>query len=147
MNNPVIFTIGYTKRSAENFFKSLKTEKIRLLIDVRLNNTSQLAGYTKRDDLSFFLNEICSCEYKHMPDFAPTKDILDNYKSKSINWQMYELKFGQLLETRKPISLLEGVDIDHTCFLCAEPRPDKCHRRLVAEYIIKHFPNTVLQHL
>jgi uncharacterized protein (DUF488 family) len=147
MNNPIVFTIGYTKRSARNFFSSIKNANIKLLIDIRLNNTSQLAGYTKKDDLAFFLEEICGCDYKHIPEFAPSKEILDSYHSKVIDWQTYESKFGKLIEIRNPISQIKNVNIDHACLLCAEPKPDKCHRRLVAEYIKRSYPEIAIQHL
>jgi uncharacterized protein (DUF488 family) len=133
MNSIKLFTIGYTKRSAEIFFSTLKQAEIKLLIDVRLNNTSQLAGYTKKD--------------KHMPELAPTADILDGYKAKAIDWQTYELKFRQLLEDRNLIPLGETMNLDHACLLCAEPRPDKCHRRLVAEYLQKYNTEIELKHL
>jgi uncharacterized protein (DUF488 family) len=147
MNNPVLYTIGYTKRSAQSFFSSLKDANVKLLIDIRLNNTSQLAGYTKKEDLAFFLKEICSCDYVHLPEFAPSKDILDSYHSKNIDWQKYESKFAELLESRNPILRIKGLNINHACLLCAEPKPDKCHRRLVADYIKQHYPETVIQHL
>lgn len=147
MNNPVLYTIGYTKRSAQSFFSSLKDANVKLLIDIRLNNTSQLAGYTKKEDLAFFLKEICACDYVHLPEFAPSKDILDSYHSKNIDWQMYESKFAALIESRKPISQIKSLSIDHACLLCAEPKPDKCHRRLVANYIKQHFPETQIIHL
>jgi uncharacterized protein (DUF488 family) len=139
MNSIKLFTIGYTKRSAEIFFSTLKQAEIKLLIDVRLNNTSQLAGYTKKDDLS--------SSYKHMPELAPTADILDGYKAKAIDWQTYELKFRQLLEDRNLIPLGETMNLDHACLLCAEPRPDKCHRRLVAEYLQKYNTEIEIKHL
>lgn len=147
MNNQKLFTRGYTKRSAEKFFTALKQAGITLLIDVRLNNTSQLAGYTKKDDFAFFLREICCSNYKHMPELAPTKDILDSYKAKEIDWQAYELRFRRLLEDRNLIPLIESVNFDRACLLCAEPRPDKCHRRLVAEYVKKHSSGMEIRHL
>ena len=147
MNNTTLYTIGYTKRSAERFFAALKQADIRLLIDVRLNNTSQLAGYTKKDDFAFLLREICGSSYKHMPELAPTKEILDGYKKKEIDWQTYEIRFRQLLEDRKLAALIEKVDFDHACLLCAEPRPDRCHRRLVAEYVQRHRSELEIKHL
>lgn len=147
MNNTNLYTIGYTKRSAKSFFTALKQAEIRLLIDVRLNNTSQLAGYTKKEDLAFFLREICSSSYVHMPELSPTKEILDSYKAKEIDWQTYETKFRQLLEDRELFPQIERVNFDHACLLCAEPKPDKCHRRLVAEYIKQHIYYIDIQHL
>lgn len=147
MNNSILFTIGYTKRSASNFFSSIKNANIKLLIDIRLNNTSQLAGYTKKDDLAFFLEEICGCNYKHHPEFAPTKEILDAYHAKEISWSEYEIQFNNILHIRKPIAVLGIELLDHACLLCAEPTPVKCHRRLVAEYFAQLVPNLVIQHL
>ena len=147
MNSIILFTIGYTKRSAESFFTVLKQAEAKLLIDIRLNNTSQLAGYTKKEDLAFFLKEICSSDYVHLPEFAPSKDILDSYHSKNIDWQMYESKFAELLESRNPILRIKGLNIDHACLLCAEPKPDKCHRRLVANYIKRYYSEMQIQHL
>ena len=147
MNKPVLYTIGYTKRSAQSFFTTLEDANVKLLIDIRLNNTSQLAGYTKKEDLAFFLKAISSCDYVHLPEFAPSKDILDSYHAKNIDWQVYESKFTELLESRNPIMQIRGLNIDHSCLLCAEPKPDKCHRRLVANYIKQYYPEIQIQHL
>ncbi len=147
MQNNIIYTIGYTKRTARSFFNSLKDARVKLLIDIRLNNTSQLAGYAKKENLTFFLKEICSCEYLYLPECAPSKNILDNYQSNMIDWQMYESQFVALLETRKPILKIKNINIDHSCLLCAEPTPENCHRKLVAEYIKLYIPGTTIQHL
>src|SRR5438132_5502657 len=96
-----VYTIGFTKRTAAEFFGALKRAGIKRLLDVRLNNSSQLAGFTKREDLPFFLKEICSAEYVHQPLLAPTQDMLDAYKKKGGSWQEYEDRFLQLMKERK----------------------------------------------
>ena len=134
MSSIKLFTIGYTKRTAEVFFEALKQAEIKLLIDVRLNNTSQLAGYTKKDDFPFFLREICNISYRHIPELAPTSDILDDYKAKVIDWQTYELKFRQLLGDRNLIPLIESLNLDHSCLLCASRQmPSKISRGIFKE--------------
>ena len=147
MKSQTLYTIGYTKKSARTFFSALKSSKISLLLDIRLNNTSQLAGYTKKEDLEYFLETICSCSYKHLPQFAPTKEILDNYHNKRIAWLDYEKQFNALLGNRQPITVLDINHIDHACLLCAEPTPEYCHRRLVAEYINEAISGITIQHL
>jgi uncharacterized protein (DUF488 family) len=132
-----LFTIGFTKKTAEQFFGLIKKNEIDLLIDVRLNNKTQLAGFTKGDDLAYFLSQICDCEYEHQLDFAPTKDLLDGYKDKKIAWSAYEVEFLKLLATRKAcvdfISKYSGFQ--NIVLLCSEPTAERCHRRLLAESI------------
>ncbi len=147
MDNIILFTIGYTKKSARDFFSILKNAQIRTLLDIRLNNTSQLAGFTKMTDLEYFLEIICFSSYKHIPSFAPTKEILDFYHSKVINWNEYEIKFKELLNTRKPENAIDFKMLDHACLLCAEPTAEKCHRRLVAEYLRNIYPALTIKHL
>lgn len=142
-----LYTIGFTKKSAREFFTLLKSANVATLIDVRLNATSQLAGFAKRRDLEYFLEEICNCGYRHLPFFAPTKDILDDYHHKKITWQEYELQFQNLLQERNIGSLFSVHDINNACLLCAEPKPEKCHRRLVAEKIQMMFPDVTICHL
>jgi uncharacterized protein (DUF488 family) len=142
-----LYTIGFTKKSARDFFLLLKNSGVIKIIDIRLNTTSQLAGFAKKNDLSFFLSEIFQCKYQHLPEFAPTKDILDGYHEKKISWSEYELLFKKLLEERKPGKFLSVIDLENACLLCAEPTPEKCHRRLVAEYLKSIFPEIVIRHL
>lgn len=133
-----VYTIGFTKKSAEEFFSLLEHNCVKLLYDVRLNNSSQLAGFTKGTDLEFFLRKVSSINYIHNIKFSPTKEILSDYKNKIISWNEYEKKFSILLKERKLekyickklINKLDGI-----CFLCSEDKADFCHRRLVAEYI------------
>ena len=95
-----LYTIGFTKKSARAFFELLKKIEIELLLDIRLNNKSQLAGFTKGDDLCYFLSEICNCKYRHCLEYAPTKDILDGYKKKNISWNEYEEMYTNLILKR-----------------------------------------------
>lgn len=142
-----LFTIGFTKKSAKIFFTKLKDAKIRKLIDIRLNNVSQLAGFAKKNDLIYFLNELCNCEYRHEPLLAPTKEILDGYKKKKIDWSEYEHKFNMLMEKREAHNLVSTDELQNACLLCSEPTPNKCHRRLVADYLKNHFTDIQIIHL
>lgn len=139
-----LFTIGFTKKTAREFFTLLKNNKVKKVIDIRLNNASQLAGFSKGEDLKFFLSEFCNIGYIHDTDLAPNKKILDDYKSRKITWQQYELLFNSLLDERNikdKIDKLFNGDFDSVCLLCSEATADKCHRRLVAEYIKRSYPD------
>ena len=142
-----IFTIGFTKKSAETFFTRLKNAEVKRLIDVRLKNVSQLAGFTKKDDLRYFTKTICNIDYVHLPELAPTADILDPYKkAKNGDWQLYEGQFLDLMRSRhienSPREILDGG-----CLLCSEKEPHHCHRRLVAEYLKEHWGDVEIEHL
>ncbi len=142
-----IFTIGFTKKSAEAFFTRLKTPGVKRLVDVRLNNTSQLAGFTKKDDLRYFTKAICNIDYMHLPELAPTAEILDAYKkSRHADWQQYEREFLQLIESRR-IEITPREILDGGCLLCSEETPEHCHRRLVAEYLKEHWGDVTIEHL
>lgn len=130
-----VYTIGFTKKNAETFFKFMRSSNIRTLIDVRLNNVSQLAGFAKKDDLKFFLREICSAEYVHIPDLTPTKEILSLYKSGEMTWASYEEKFLNLMANRNVERSIKSDLLDQGCLLCSEHEPHLCHRRLVVEYL------------
>lgn len=130
-----IFTIGFAKKSAHDFFEVLKKAGVRKLIDIRLNNVSQLAGFTKKNDLKYFLHEIARIDYVHCPDLAPTKEILDGYKKKTFDWAEYEERFLKLIAGRKIENLITPDETDGACLLCSESTADKCHRRLVSEYL------------
>jgi uncharacterized protein (DUF488 family) len=129
------YTIGFTKKNAETFFGFLRKNDVKTLIDVRLNNVSQLAGFAKRDDLPFFLSELCGTEYLHIPDLAPTKDILDGYKKDKMSWEQYEDQFLNLMARRNIERTMEKSILDQGCLLCSEHEPHHCHRRLVVEYL------------
>ena len=147
MKQAKLFTIGFTKKSAEEFFSRLQTAGVKRLIDVRLNNVSQLAGFAKRDDLAYFLKALCDCEYRHEPLLAPTKEILDGYKKKQIGWEAYEKRFVKLLDERQAHRLVTPDELREACLLCSEPMPGKCHRRLVAEFFTRNFEGLEIYHL
>ncbi len=147
MNEQVnLFTIGFTQKKAEQFFETLIKSGVKRVIDTRLNNVSQLAGFAKKSDLQYFLQKIGGIEYIHILDLAPTKDILDAYKKKEITWDSYEQKFNQLI-TQRQIERKLSIDIiDKSCLLCSELKPHNCHRRLVAEYLQNHLEKTIKIH-
>ena len=131
-----IFTIGFTKKSAETFFTRLKNFGVKRLIDVRLNNVSQLAGFTKKDDLRYFTKAICNIDYVHLPALAPTSEILDPYKNaKQGDWPLYERQFLELMRSRQIEDNIAPEVVDGGCLLCSEEQPHHCHRRLVVEYL------------
>ncbi|MED5512303.1 DUF488 domain-containing protein [uncultured Pseudoalteromonas sp.] len=129
-----IYSIGFTQKKAEQFFGLLRNEEIKTLVDVRLNNVSQLAGFAKKNDLIFFLKELCAIDYVHIPDLAPTKGILDPYKKGTMSWEGYEDKFMNLMAQRR-IERIDKEIIEDGCLLCSEHKPHHCHRRLVIEYL------------
>lgn len=148
MNHIEIFTIGFTKKKAEYFFEKLKKAGVKRVVDVRLNNVSQLAGFAKKDDLIFFLKEIGDMDYMHLPELAPTKDILDAYKKHKGDWETYERKFIELMERRHIEDKIPKEILDKGCLLCSEDKPHNCHRRLVAEYLKKKWDEEVeIKHL
>ena len=142
-----IFTIGFTKKSAEDFFKKLLENNVKTVIDIRLNNTSQLAGYAKKDDLIYFLKEIGNINYIHKPELAPSEEILKDYKNKKIDWQEYEKQYIQLLEERKILEKIDINEFNDACLLCSENTPEKCHRRLLTDFLSNNFGNVVVIHL
>ncbi|MDP3739036.1 MAG: DUF488 domain-containing protein [Hyphomonadaceae bacterium] len=129
------YTIGFTESSAEGFFKRLRAAGVRRLLDVRLNNTSQLSGFAKSKDLKFFLSEIASIDYVHMPLLAPTEDILTEYKKNKGDWRVYREKFLALMARRSIETSIAPGDLDASCLLCSEHLPHNCHRSLVCEYL------------
>ena len=142
-----LFTIGFTKKSAEIFFTLLRDARVKRLIDVRLNNVSQLAGFTKKEDLRYFSKQICDIEYLHMPQLAPTAEILEPYKkSKNGNWRLYEQQFLDLMQARH-IEQIEPATLEGACLLCSEEKPHNCHRRLVAEYLKDHWTDVQIEHI
>lgn len=144
-----LYTIGFTQKSAECFFGVLKEHHIEMLVDIRLNNRSQLAGFTKGDDLKYFLQQICGCKYAHCQQYAPTKDILDSYKKKQTTWEAYVSAYLPLMCERRAVDdFLERFSLYHTvCLLCSEPTPNQCHRRLLAELIAERDPEIQIHHL
>lgn len=142
-----IFTIGFTRKAAETFFAELKNAGVNRLIDVRLNNTSQLAGFTKKDDLRYFTRAICGIDYIHVPELAPTAEILDAFKKRKGDWRLYEEQFLDLMRSRRIDETVSRDLIDGGCLLCSEEKPDHCHRRLVAEYLRDKWGDFEIEHL
>jgi len=143
-----IFTVGFTQKTAQEFFDILKENHIRRLLDVRLNNVSQLAGFTKKEDLAFFLKAICDVEYQHEPLLAPTQAMLDAYKKHKGSWQDYEQGFVSLMKERAIEREISRTVFEiPTVMLCSEPTADHCHRRLVAEYLKSFWGNVSIVHL
>jgi uncharacterized protein (DUF488 family) len=142
-----LYTIGFTGKSAEQFFGLLQNAGVRVLIDTRLNNVSQLAGFAKRRDLEYFLKAIAGIGYVHDTELAPTADMLDAYKKKQIGWDEYERRFNELLAGRAPEAHRRPADFDRACLLCSEPTPEHCHRRLVAERLVRAWPEVRVEHL
>lgn len=133
-----LFTIGFTKKSAAQFFNLLRENQIKQLVDVRISNSSQLAGFAKGKDLEFFVKEICHIPYKHITDFAPTKDLLDKWHKQEVTWIEYEDVYTSILKDRDILQKYGVKQFDGACFLCSEETPEQCHRRLLAEYMKKH---------
>lgn len=143
-----VYTIGFTKKSAAEFFGALKRAGVKRLLDVRLSNSSQLAAFTKKDDLAYFLQEILSADYKHEPLLAPTRELLDRYKKQRGSWHDYEVAFLELMKQRGIESRLDRALFDGpTVLLCSEATAERCHRRLVLEYLRDHWGDLEIVHL
>jgi len=142
-----LFTIGFTKTTAEHFFGRLQNAGVKRLIDVRLNNRSQLAGFAKRQDLEYFLREIADIEYVYRPEWAPTQDILDAFKKSKGSWEVYDVAFNRLIADRQIEQYADAELLDDACLLCSEDTPEHCHRRLVAEYLQRKFEGLEICHL
>jgi uncharacterized protein (DUF488 family) len=141
-----LFTIGFTKTTAENFFSRLSKSHVKKLIDVRLNNVSQLSGFAKKDDLAYFADAICHIGYEHIAEFAPTQDMLTEYRRSKGGWSAYAEKFLDLIARRK-IETIDRQRLDGGCLLCSEDKPHHCHRRLVAEYLKDKWADVEIEHL
>jgi uncharacterized protein (DUF488 family) len=142
-----LYTIGFTKKNAESFFETLRAAKVKRVVDVRLNNVSQLAGFSKRDDLAYFLKNICDIEYVHLPILAPDQAMLDAYKKDGGTWADYEIAFNQLMAQRHVEASLTIEVLDGSSLLCSEAKPEYCHRRLVADIAQRLHPGLDVRHL
>ena len=143
-----IYTIGFTQTTAEHFFGRLAAARIARLLDVRLNNSSQLAGFAKARDLPFLLRELVGAEYQHEPRLAPTQALLDDYKKRKGTWQEYEQRFMALMAERRIEAMLSASDFEtRTALLCSEASAEHCHRRLVCDYLADHWPDIRAVHL
>jgi len=142
-----LFTIGFTEKTAETFFNLLKKAGVKKVIDTRLNNVSQLAGFAKGKDLEFFVKSIVGAGYEHNINLAPTKELLNNYRDKKITWAQYEKEYISILEKRNIIQKIDFEKLDGSCLLCSEHKPEMCHRRLLAEYLKKANKEIEIIHL
>jgi uncharacterized protein (DUF488 family) len=142
-----LYTIGFTNKSAQKFFELLKTNDVVKIVDTRINNTSQLSGFAKGSDLAFFSKEVGNMDYSHKIDFAPTKELLDKYRKELITWEEYEIDYLNLLDIRKIGNKINVEELHQNCLLCSEHTPEKCHRRLLAEYLKVRFNNIEIHHL
>jgi uncharacterized protein (DUF488 family) len=142
-----LFTIGFTQKNAEEFFSTLKKARVRRIVDVRLHNSGQLAGFTKRDDLAFFLRSINNADYIHLPLLAPAAEMLRAYREGHSSWDAYEKAFGALIRSRRIDEVLREKIFDRDCLLCSEPTPEQCHRRIVAEHLQRHWKDLAVEHL
>jgi uncharacterized protein (DUF488 family) len=142
-----IYTIGFTKKNAETFFTKLRNAGVQRIVDVRLNNVSQLAGFAKSQDLPFFAKEICGIGYIHLPELAPTQEMLDKYKKHKGSWEEYDQEFRALMVSRKIEKTVSPDVLDGGCMLCSEHEPEHCHRRIVAEYLQEKWQGVEIVHL
>ncbi|HVY98549.1 MAG TPA: DUF488 domain-containing protein [Dongiaceae bacterium] len=141
-----LFTIGFTRTSAEHFFARLQAAGVKTVIDVRLNNVSQLAGFAKKDDLRYFARAICGAGYVHLPELAPTPEMLKAYRAGKDGWAAYARAFRGLMARRR-VERLDRAPFDGGCLLCSEAAPHHCHRRLVAEYLREKWGDVEIEHL
>lgn len=142
-----LFTIGFTRKSAEKFFTTLREAGVQRILDVRLNNVSQLAGFAKRDDLRFFSKQLCNAGYMELPQLAPTGEMLSAYRKRGGDWPIYERAFLDLMKERRVEETVDKRVLDQGCLLCSEDKPHHCHRRLVAEYLKQVWPDIEITHL
>ena len=142
-----LYTLGFTKKNASKFFGLLEQNNIKRLVDIRINTSSQLSGFAKDEDLKYFLERIVHIEYIYIPDFAPTKELFNSYREKKLSWEEYEIEYQNLIRTRKVREKYSVDDFDGNCFLCSEDLPDKCHRRLLVEYLKNNRDDIIIKHL
>lgn len=135
-----LFTVGFTKKTAEHFFEMLAENGVKRIIDVRLKNTSGLSGFSKKNDLKYFLKKIGNIDYTHLTELAPTAEILDAYKKKEITWTEYERKYNELIYTRNIENSVSDEILEGGCLLCSEHDHFHCHRRLITEYLGEKYP-------
>ena len=142
-----IATIGFTGKPARRFFGLLREAGVKRVLDVRLNNSSQLSGFAKRDDLAWFLGELGGIDYEHLPSLAPTRELLGDYRKKMIDWDTYAARYLDLMRARRVDETLSPELLDAGCLLCSEHQPHHCHRRLVAEYLDDRWGGLRVEHL
>lgn len=136
-----VATIGFTNKSAQHFFELLKVGGVRTVLDVRLNNVSQLSGFAKKSDLKYFLSKLIDCDYLELRDLAPEKEMLKRYQRKEWSWEVYADAYTELLARRRVERTLDAGIFEHGCLLCSEDTPHFCHRRLAVEYLNSQWDN------
>jgi len=141
-----IFTIGFSQKTAEQFFTLLTKNNVKKLIDIRLNNKSQLAGFANAKYLPYFL-KLHNIEYEYKPELAPSKELLNGYKNKIISWEEYIKVYNKLLIDRDILKNISIEELNNAVLLCSEPTAEQCHRRLLAEYLAKHLDKMSIKHL
>jgi len=139
----ILYNIGYARKSAKQFFEEIKEHKIEIMIDIRLNNTSQLAGFTKKDDLAYFLEEICKCGYGYRPDLAPTKEMIDEYKNKSLTREDFEHRYCDIMVERDAVSQFADTyrEYGRICLLCSGAEITSCHQKLLSNMLSACVPS------
>lgn len=142
-----IFTIGFTGKPASRFFELLENNGVTKIIDTRISNSSQLSGFAKGSDLRYFAKRISNISYEHHLEFSPTKELLGLYRSKKVTWDEYAVQYVNLIQSRNVTEQIKIEDYDNCCLLCSEHTSEKCHRRLLAEYLQSHYPNVEIIHL
>lgn len=147
MSAVTLCTIGFTKKSAERFFTLLCEAGVKRVLDARLHNVSQLAGFAKKEDLRYFLRQIGNIDYLHLPELAPTQEILDEFKKNRGDWAVYQKQFLALMKERRVEQIIAKEIMDGGCLLCSEQSPEHCHRRLIAEYFQDKWGNVEINHL
>ncbi|MXX52917.1 MAG: DUF488 domain-containing protein [Dehalococcoidia bacterium] len=143
-----IYTIGFTGKAAREFFDLLNSTDAKYLADTRLNNNSQLAGFTKKGNIEYFVQNLTDMEYVELPLLAPEKEMFQQYR-KDADWELYESRYNQLLMRRSAAETIDRNLLDNgVILLCSERTPEKCHRRLAAEYLKANgFPQVEILHL
>lgn len=139
-----LYTIGYAGKTAQEFFTILRDAGVKKVMDVRLYPSTKDSGFAKSKDLAFFLRVLCRISYEHHKEFAPTTTLLKEYKEGSISWTEYEDQYRNICQARR---FVLTPDMDGCCFLCAEPTSEKCHRRLLVEYLAKQEEGVTIIHL
>ena len=142
-----LFTIGFTGKSAEKFFNLLENSKATKLIDIRINRTSQLAGFSKEQDLRYFLPRLTGMNYLVREDLAPTKELLASYRNKELSWELFSLNYQKLIEDRGAVDSLSILDIENSVLLCSEGDPEKCHRTILANLLSQLHPTIKVTNL
>jgi uncharacterized protein (DUF488 family) len=143
----ILYTIGFSGKSAEDFFTRLRNAGVYRILDIRLNPVGQLSGFAKARDLPYFLKTICAIDYSYLPSFAPPAELLDGYRKKEINWPKYAQIYQRTLLERAAESSISIERLGNSCLLCSEDKPIQCHRRLAAEYLSAFHPALAITHL